>query len=109
LPGGVLFIFTSNRSVLFGLATGREAKDGFVETCCNNRKIMLYCSWYLWYTVGGWPSLFPSKQEGKLLLLMSSIPQEGRVIIMGVNWSDFIQFCMLIVMVIHLVIDIKKK
>jgi hypothetical protein len=31
------------------------------------------------------------------------------VIIMGVNWSDFIQFCMLIVMVIHLVIDIKKK
>jgi hypothetical protein len=28
---------------------------------------------------------------------------------MDFNWSDFIQFCMLIVMVIHLVIDIDKK
>jgi hypothetical protein len=40
---------------------------------------------------------------------MSSISQEGRVIIMGVNWADFFQFCMLIVMVIRLVMDIKKK
>jgi hypothetical protein len=40
---------------------------------------------------------------------MSSISQEGRVIVMFINFADFIQFCMLIVMVIHLVIDIKKK
>jgi hypothetical protein len=40
---------------------------------------------------------------------MSSIPQEGRVIIMYIYLADFIQFCILIVMVIHLVIDIKKK
>jgi hypothetical protein len=28
---------------------------GFVETCCDNREIMLYCFWHYQCTVGGWP------------------------------------------------------
>jgi hypothetical protein len=40
---------------------------------------MLYCDRHYWCTVGGWPFFFTSNKEGSFCL--SSIPQEGRVIV----------------------------